>query len=248
MRPNPIHSEQSRPAARPLVLSTLLLSALAIAISLGSCGTPSSPSEGSESTLDSTPTAAISADASAADQGLSDGTVGDKLATRTSTNLPKKDTKVTRSASGSKHTAEEIKGPYSTVSPWRYIVTSPEMLRFAKLVASSDYGRTIHAGGYILLAPENSAFDHDKGWKALLRPEKKSQLNAFIEQYVLEGPPTGKMLEGRHTNLAGDDVEILKKEGDLFLGDGHLASRQVATGSGLVVPLTTLIGPIEHED
>jgi hypothetical protein len=170
----------------------------------------------------------------------------DKLGLRTSTNSSEQGETTHDAVAGRRYTADEINGPYSTVSPWRYIVTSPEMLRFAKLVSGSDYARKIHAGGYIVLAPENAAFDKDKAWKLLLKHDRKSDLNAFVEQYILEGPATGKSLKGRQTDLAGNAVDIVDKDGDLFLGDGHLASRQVATDAGLIVPLTTLIAPIKH--
>ena len=151
----------------------------------------------------------------------------------------------TRESTSTNYSAKAIKGPYSTVSPWRYIVTSPEMSIYAKLVGASNYGKKIHNDGMIVLAPENGAFDTQKDWKSLLKEENKAALNSFVELYIFEGPASGKSLEGAHTNMAGVEVHIVDRGGELFLGDGHLSGRQVATDRGIVVPLTTLIGEVE---
>jgi hypothetical protein len=151
----------------------------------------------------------------------------------------------TRESTSTNYSAKAIKGPYSTVSPWRYIVTSPEMSIYAKLVGASNYGKKVHNDGMIVLAPENGAFDGQKNWKSLLDEENKAALNSFVEQYLLEGPASGKSLEGAHTNASGAEVHIVDRGGELFLEDGHLAGRQVATDRGIIVPMTTLIGGVE---
>ena len=151
----------------------------------------------------------------------------------------------TRESTSTNYSAKDIKGPYSTISPWRYIITSPEMSIYAKLVETSNYSKKVHNEGLIVLAPENGAFDAHKWWKSLLKEENKAALNSFIEQHLLEGPASGKSLEGAHTNIAGAKVHIEDRGGELFLGDGHLSGRQVATDRGIVVPMTTLIGEVE---
>lgn len=153
--------------------------------------------------------------------------------------------KKTRESTSTNYSAKDIKGPYSTVSPWRYIVTSPEMSIYAKLVETSNYSKKVHNEGLIVLAPENGAFDAQKDWKSLLKEENKAALNCFVELYLLEGPASGKSLEGAHTNIAGAEVHIEDRGGELFLEDGHLAGRQIATDRGIVVPMTTLIGEVE---
>jgi hypothetical protein len=211
-----------------------------------SCGEQAAHDNNIDAATEQTEVEASQGDSTGPNSARNDRTNEDKLGLRTSTNSSEPGGTTHDAGARRRYTADEINGPYSTVSPWRYIATSPEMLRFAKLVSGSDYARKIHTGGYIVLAPENAAFDKDKAWKALLKPDRKSDLNAFVEQYILEGPATGKLLEGRQTDLAGNAVDIVNKEGDLFLGDGHLASRQVATDAGLIVPLTTLIATIKH--
>ena len=79
------------------------------------------------------------------------------------------------------YTEEELNRPYSTVSPWRYIVTGPETQYFERLVQTSKLGRTVHGSRHAVLVPRDVTFQDNKEWKALLDEDNFEALERFVK-------------------------------------------------------------------
>lgn len=136
------------------------------------------------------------------------------------------------------YTPEELNTPYSTVSPWRYIVTGPETQYFERLVAHSELGRTIHGSGHAVLVPRDMTFENSKDWKSLIEEENREALVRFVQAHVLKGVQSIKQLEGVYENLNGDQVAIERNEsGELVCGGARLLGQEVETDFGLVIPV-----------
>ncbi|MDA9864534.1 hypothetical protein N9C70_05645, partial [Flavobacteriales bacterium] len=85
------------------------------------------------------------------------------------------------------YTPEELNEPYSKVSPWRYIVTSPETQYFERLVGKSTQARVVHSSGHAILVPQDETFTTDKNWKGILDEEQQDALDRFVKAHVIVG-------------------------------------------------------------
>ena len=157
------------------------------------------------------------------------------------------ETTATEPAEGAKpkkrrsYTAEELNEPYSRVSPWRYIVTSPETQYFERLVGTSAHSKTVHGGGHAILVPEDETFTSNKDWKGILDEEHREVLDRLVAAHVIIGIDSPKGLEGTYENLNGDPVVIERNEkGELVCGGSRLLGREVETDGGLVIPVIGL--------
>ena len=143
------------------------------------------------------------------------------------------------------YTEEELNRPYSTVSPWRYIVTGPETQYFERLVVYSELGRTIHGSGHALLVPRDETFRDNKDWKSLIEPEQREALQRFVRAHVIVGLESPKSLEGVYENLNGETVVIERNEqGEMVCGGARLLGQEVETDYGLVVPVVGMVEAI----
>ena len=143
------------------------------------------------------------------------------------------------------YTEEELNRPYSTVSPWRYIVTGPETQYFERLAVYSELGRTIHGSGHALLVPRDETFRDNKDWKSLIEPEQREALQRFVRAHVIVGLESPKSLEGVYENLNGETVVIERNEqGEMVCGGARLLGQEVETDYGLVVPVVGMVEAI----
>lgn len=143
------------------------------------------------------------------------------------------------------YTEEELNRPYSTVSPWRYIVTGPETQYFERLVAYSELGRTIHGSGHAIVVPRDETFRDNKDWKALIEPEQREALQRFIKAHVIVGLQSPKSLEGAYEDLNGKTVLIERDDrGELMIGGARLLGQEVETDQGLVLPVVGMVEKI----
>ena len=139
------------------------------------------------------------------------------------------------------YTAEELNEPYSRVSPWRYIVTSPETQYFERLVGTSTHSKTVHGSGHAILVPEDETFTSNKEWKGILDEENREALDKLVGAHIIIGINGTKGLEGTYENLNGDPVVIERNEkGELVCGGSRLLGREVETDKGLVIPVIGL--------
>lgn len=146
------------------------------------------------------------------------------------------------------YTEEELNRPYSTVSPWRYIVTGPETQYFERLVGYSELGRTVHGSGHAVLVPRDETFRDNKDWKALIEPENMEALQRFVKAHVLVGIQSKKSIEGTYENLNGQTVVIEKDDrGELVCGGARLLGQEVETDYGLVLPVVGMVEPIQWD-
>ena len=143
---------------------------------------------------------------------------------------------------------EELNEPYSKVSPWRYIVTSPETQYFERLVGLSTLARTVHSSGHAILIPQDDTFTQNKDWKGLFEEEQKEALDRFVKAHVIVGIKGPKMLEGIYENLNGEMVSIEKNDkGELVCGGSRLLGREVETDGGLVIPVMGMVEAIQWD-
>lgn len=146
------------------------------------------------------------------------------------------------------YTPEELNEPYSKVSPWRYIVTSPETQYFERLVGLSTLARTVHSSGHAILIPQDDTFTQNKDWKGLFEEEQKEALDRFVKAHVIVGIKGPKMLEGIYENLNGEMVSIEKNDkGELVCGGSRLLGREVETDGGLVIPVMGMVEAIQWD-
>lgn len=139
------------------------------------------------------------------------------------------------------YTPEELNEPYSRVSPWRYIVTSPETQYFERLVGTSTHSKTVHGSGHTILVPEDETFTSNKEWKGILDEENREALDRLVGAHIIIGINSPKGLEGTYENLNGDPVVIERNEkGELVCGGSRLLGREVETDKGLVIPVIGL--------
>lgn len=143
------------------------------------------------------------------------------------------------------YTAEELNEPYSRVSPWRYIVTSPETEYFERMVGSSTLARTVHGSGHAVLVPEDLTFKTTGDWKGILDPGQEKALDRLVGAHIIKGIKGPKLLEGTYENLNGDQVSIEKNaQGQLVCGGAKLLGRELETDQGLVIPVLGLAEPL----
>ena len=143
------------------------------------------------------------------------------------------------------YTEEELNRPYSTVSPWRFIVTGPETQYFERLVAYSELGRTVHGSGHTVLVPRDETFRDSKDWKALIEPENTEALQRFVKAHILVGLKGPKSIEGTYENLNGKTVVIERDDrGELVCGGARLLGQEVETDYGLVLPVVGMVEEI----
>lgn len=146
------------------------------------------------------------------------------------------------------YTAEELNEPYSRVSPWRYIVTSPETQYFERLVGKSSVNRTVHSGGHTVLIPEDLSFSENRDWKGILEPGQEEALDRFVKAHVLKGGKGIKVLEGTYENLNGETVAIERNDqGELVCGGARLLGREMETDMGVVVPVMGWVEDIQWD-
>ena len=146
------------------------------------------------------------------------------------------------------YTEEELNRPYSTVSPWRYIVTGPETQYFERLVGYSELGRVVHGSGHAVLVPRDETFRDNKDWKALIEPENMEALQRFVKAHILVGIKSKKSIEGTYENLNGQTVVIEKDDrGELVCGGARLLGQEVETDHGLVLPVVGMVEPIQWD-
>jgi hypothetical protein len=154
--------------------------------------------------------------------------------------------KTTASSKRKSYTAEELNAPYSTVSPWRYIVTSPETQYFERLVGKSTIARTVHGSGHAILVPQDESFTQNADWKGILEEGQEEALDRFVKAHVIIGIEGPKMLEGIYENLNGAMVSIEKNDkGELVCGGARLMGREVETDGGLVIPVIGMAEDIQ---
>ena len=143
------------------------------------------------------------------------------------------------------YTEEELNRPYSTVSPWRYIVTGPETQYFERLVARSELARTIHGSGHAVLVPRDQTFTQKKDWKSLMDDRQSAALDRFIRAHILVGVRGTKSLEGDYEDLNGNSISISRNEkGELMCGGARLLDQEVETDQGLVIPVVGMVEEI----
>ena len=143
------------------------------------------------------------------------------------------------------YTAEELNQPYSTVSPWRYIVTGPETQYFERLVGTSKLARTVHGSGHAILVPRDITFKENRDWKRLMEEENADALDRFVRAHVIVGIKSKKSLEGTYEDLNGNTVSIASDDmGQLTCGGARILGQEVETDKGLVIPVVGMVESI----
>ena len=143
------------------------------------------------------------------------------------------------------YTAEELNQPYSTVSPWRYIVTGPETQYFERLVGTSKLARTVHGSGHAVLVPRDITFKENRDWKRLMEEENADALDRFVRAHVIVGIKSKKSLEGTYEDLNGNTVSIASDDmGQLTCGGARILGQEVETDKGLVIPVVGMVESI----
>lgn len=177
--------------------------------------------------------------------GSGEGDSGTKGASETQQEQP---VKVKGEGRRRAYTAEELNEPYSRVSPWRYIVTSPEAQYFERMVGKSSLARTVHNSGHAILVPEDLTFTENGEWKGILDEGQEEALDRFVGAHILKGIKSFKMLEGTYENMNGEMVSIERDaQGQLVCGGARLLGREMETDNGLVIPVVGLVESIQWE-
>ena len=143
------------------------------------------------------------------------------------------------------YTEEELNQPYSTVSPWRYIVTGPENQYFERLVSKSKLARTVHGSGHAVLVPRDMTFRENRDWKGLIEEENAEALDRFVRAHIIVGIKSKKSLEGTYEDLNGNTVVITSDDmGQLNCGGARILGQEVETDQGLVIPVVGMVESI----
>ena len=140
------------------------------------------------------------------------------------------------------YTEDELNRPYSTVSPWRYIVTGPETQYFERLVGTSKLARTVHGSGHAILVPRDMTFKDIRDWKGLMEEDNAEALDRFVRAHIIVGVKSTKSLEGVYEDLNGNSVVIESDEmGQLRCGGARILGQEVETDQGLVIPVVGMV-------
>ena len=147
------------------------------------------------------------------------------------------------------YTEDELNRPYSTVSPWRYIVTGPETQYFERLVGTSKLARTVHGSGHAILVPRDMTFKDNRDWKGLMDEDNAEALNRFVRAHIIVGVKSTKSLEGVYEDLNGNSVVIESDEmGQLRCGGARILGQEVETDQGLVIPVVGMVESIRWNE
>ena len=158
---------------------------------------------------------------------------------------PRPNLEVKEKPSRKAYTAEDLNQTYSTVSPWRYIVTGPETQYFERLVGTSTLARTVHGSGHAVLVPRDITFKENRGWKGLIDEENAEVLDRFVRAHILVGVKSKKSLEGTYEDLNGKTVTITSDDmGQLTCGGARILGQEVETDKGLVIPVVGMVESI----
>ena len=159
------------------------------------------------------------------------------------------DVEVKETPSRKAYTAEELNQPYSTVSPWRYIVTGPETQYFERLVSKSKLARTVHGSGHAVLVPRDMTFKENRDWKGLMDEENAEALDRFVRAHIIVGIKGKKSLEGTYEDLNGNAVAIESDDmGQLTCGGARILGQEVETDQGLVIPVVGMVESIRWNE
>ena len=140
------------------------------------------------------------------------------------------------------YTEEELNRPFSTVSPWRYIFTSPDAIYFKKMVTTSSHSKTVHSAGHTLLVPRDQTFLDNKTWKGIMEPENLDALDRFVAAHIIKGIQSPKGIEGVYEDLNGNTITIESNEdGEQVCGGARLLGQVVETDNGLVIPVMGMV-------
>lgn len=146
------------------------------------------------------------------------------------------------------YTAEELNRPYSTVSPWRYIYTSPEAQYFKKMVTVSSHSRVVHSAGHAVLVPRDETFKDNKTWKGIMEKENLAVLDRFVGAHIIKGIEGPKELEGVYEDLNGNTIVIeTAKDGEQVCGGARLLGQVVETDNGVVIPVMGMVEDIRWD-
>ena len=165
---------------------------------------------------------------------------------KTAADNPSKETKAKPSKRA--YTQEELNQPYSTVSPWRYLITSPDAMYFEKMATLSSHARTIHASGHTLLLPRDQTFLEDKTWKGIMEEETREVLDRFVGAHIIKGIQSPKGLIGVYEDLNGNAVVIeTRDDGEQICGGARLLGQVVETDNGIVIPVMGMVEDIRWD-
>ena len=146
------------------------------------------------------------------------------------------------------YTQEELNQPYSTVSPWRYMITSPDAMYFEKMATASSHARAIHSAGYTLLLPRDQTFLEDKTWKGIMKEENREVLDRFVGAHIIKGIQSPKGLIGVYEDLNGNAVAIeTRADGEQICGGARLLGQVVETDNGIVIPVMGMVEDIRWD-
>lgn len=129
----------------------------------------------------------------------------------------------------------------NTLSPYRYVVSTPEFENFAKILKKSSLSKHIHNAGVTLLAPTNEALENAGNFRGLAQNGTTEEIDEFVAQYVIDQIILRKKIEetGVLTNHAGVTLKVSRNE-DLLVEMVKLGEDEIVTENGVVIPLEGL--------
>ena len=134
-----------------------------------------------------------------------------------------------------------LKEKNNTTSPYKYIITNDSYSIFASMVKKSTVSKHIHGGMVTLLAPKNRAFDDYPNYANLLKDGNESQLDEFINHYILDKMYTYKAIKAESTveTHAGIPQKI-NDRGGITVGGASISQDEVFTSQGNVIGMNEL--------
>lgn len=134
-----------------------------------------------------------------------------------------------------------LKEKNNTTSPYKYIITNDGYSIFASMVKKSSVSKHIHGGMVTLLAPKNRAFDDYPNYANLLKEGNESQLDEFINHYVLDKMYTYKAIktESSIETHAGVPQKV-NDRGGITVGGASISQDEVFTSQGNVIGMNEL--------
>lgn len=132
----------------------------------------------------------------------------------------------------------------NTLSPFKFVTTTPEFSKFGAFVKASSYAKELHNGNWALLAPTDLSFsNYNVEALALIRlPENQKMCDAFIEKHILKMPFSIYKLTDleQAETITGKKIKVDEKT--LTIGGARYSGVEFNTSVGRVISMDEPIG------
>lgn len=133
-----------------------------------------------------------------------------------------------------------------------YLASNPKLSTLSKAIDAAGLTKVLHGKGpYTLFAPTDDAFAQipAKTLAELLKPQNKEKLVGVLTLHVFDGyvkASTAEKLDGKTiTMLNREPVKVTVKDGELYLNNAKVITKDIQTANGVIHIIDAVILP-EH--